>query len=324
MSRHRNLSNETIIMKRLLYKYLLTCLFTPLFCSVLSVSAFAATEVVEVYFLPLQEAADAARSQLSDDGKVASMPSRRILIIDDDKAHLKKATALLKRLDHPPGQYTVFLNIETIQSAQSQLASATGSTMPDQLPGGWIRIALQSRAQDSANRQSFQLRISGNRPGSMETGTLRSFSRETRLWLSGYGLIQSTSVEIIPITSGFHITIQAVGANRVRVRIVPWMKRTVAQIQGQHEILLGLGTTNKPAMPPSNVGNMRLNAQPVLNDNPAIELAGAATELVIPVDKSVTIAAWNREAEKFGAALLSRYSSIGKRQLVIHLRISKN
>jgi len=300
------------------------CLLIWLFCSGLSLPAFAATELVEIYFLPLQEAADAARSQLSDEGKVAAIPSRRILIIDDDQAHISQAKALLKRLDHPPGQYTAFVSIENIQSAAYRTSSTSVAVRPGRLSGGWLRVELQNRTHNSGNRQSFQLRISDNQPGSMETGTLRSFSRETRLWLSGYGLIQASSVEIIPITSGFHITVTPAGADQVRVRIVPWMKRTVAQIQGQHEILLDLGATNKPATPPSNVANMRLNAQPVLKDNPIIEITGAATELVVPVDKSVTIAATNREAKKFGSALLSRFSSIGKRQFVIHLRISKN
>ncbi len=305
-------------------RWLRKCLLVYLFCSGLSLPAFAATELVEIYFLPIQEAANAARSQLSGEGKVAAVPSRRILIIDDDQAHISQAKALLKRLDHPPGQYTAFVSIENIQSAGYRTSSASVAVRQSRLSGGWVKLEQQNRTQHSGNRQSFQLRISGNQPGSMETGTLHSFSQETRSWLSGYDLIQSRNVEIIPITSGFHITVQPVGTNRVRVHIVPWMKRTITRIQGQHEILLSLGTTNKPATPPSNVADMRLNAQPVLQDNPVIELAGAATELVIPVDQSVTIAALNQEAEKFGSALLSRYSSIGKRQFVIHLRISKN
>jgi len=301
-------------------KWLLICLL----CSGLSLPAFAATEIVEVYFLPLQEAADAARSQLSNDGKVAAMPSQHILIIDDDSTHIKKATALLQRLDHQPGQYTAFLNIEDIRSDRRSASGVTGQLKVGKLPGGWIQLHTEYRQSGSQHRQSYQLRISGNQPASMETGILRSFSRETRVWLSAYGLIRATSVALIPITSGFHITVKPAGAGQVRVRIAPWMKRTVAQIRGQHEILIDLGSARNPATPPSNNANMRLNAQPVLEDNPVIELSGAATELVIPVDTSVTIAASNREAKKLGSALLSRYSSIGKRQFVIHLRVSKN
>jgi len=295
-----------------------------LFCCGLSLPAMAATEIVEIYFLPLQEAADVAKSQLSDDGKVATMPSRHILLIDDDQAHINKATALLKRLDHQPGQYTAYLNIENITSAALSRASASGAMVPGRLSGGWVRLALQSRTQHSGNRQSFQLRISGNQPGSIEAGVIQSLNRGTRLWLSGYGIVQANSVELTPITSGFHILVRPAGADQVRVRIIPWMKRTVAQVQGQHEILIDLGASNHPATPPSNTANMRLNASPVLQENPVIEIAGAATELVIPVDTSVTIAASNQEAKKLGYALLSRFSSVGKRQLVMHLRVSKN
>lgn len=187
-----------------------------------------------------------------------------------------------------------------------------------------MRLQTGYRQSGSQHRQAFQLRISGNQPASMETGVLRSFSRATRLWLAGYGVIQVNSVEMIPITSGFHIMIRPAGKDQVRVRIVPWMKRAVAQVQGQHEILIDLGNTTKPATPPSNTANMRLNALPGLQAQPTIEITGAATELVIPVDESVTIVASNREAEKLGAALLSRYSSVGKRQFVIHLRVAKN
>ncbi len=299
-------------------------LFICLLYAGLSLPAFAATDMIEVNFLPLQEAADAARSQLSNDGKLAVIASRQMLIIDDDEAHIDKARALLKRLDHPADQYTVHLNFEDIRSNKRSASELSGQATSGRLPGGWVRIKAASRQSGSQHRQAFQLRISGNQPGSMETGTLRSFSRTTRLWLAGYGLIQTNSVELIPLTSGFRITIKPAGANQVRVRIAPWMQRTIAKVQGQHEILLGLGATNNPATPPSNIANMRLNAQPNLQEQPIIEMAGAATELVIPVDESVTIAASSREARQLGNALLSRFSSVGKRQFVMHLRISKN
>ncbi|MDQ6996698.1 MAG: type II and III secretion system family protein, partial [Mariprofundus sp.] len=248
--------------------------FGLLLCCGQSLPAMAATEIVEVYFLPLQEAADAAKSQLSDDGKVATIASKHILIIDDDQAYINKATALLKRLDHLPEQYTAYINIENITSAEYSLSNASGAVTTGRLPGGWVMVTLQSRAQHSGHRQSFQLRISGNQPASMETGTLRSFSRETRLWLSGYGLVQASSVEMIPVTSGFHILVRPVGTDQIRVRITPWMKRVVAEVQGQHELLFDLGRSSNPATPPSSTANMRLNARPVLQKNPSIELIG--------------------------------------------------
>lgn len=304
-------------MKQLLTLILLTFLSS-------SLPAFAATDVVNIDYLTLQEAADAARSQLSESGKVAAVPSQRLLILDDDTAHINKAKALLKRLDHAPGQYTAYLSIENIKENSSNSLQTSGAITLGQRPGGWAAVRLQQQKQHSNHRQSFQLRISSQQQGSIETGTIQSFTRATRLWLSGYGVVSANSVELIPVTSGFHITASPAGTGKVRVRIVPWMQRMQANIQGQQEMLIDLGTSNTPTIPAGNSANMRFNAQPRISSQPVIELIGAATELVIPIDQSITIAAANQEAKKFGNALLSRSSNIGKRQFVIHLRISKN
>ncbi|MDQ6981665.1 MAG: hypothetical protein Q9M08_01480, partial [Mariprofundus sp.] len=114
----------------------------------------------------------------------------------------------------------------------------------------------------------------------------------TRLWLSGYGVVRVNSVELIPLTSGFNIAVSPAGTDQVRVRIVPWMKRISGGRHRQHDGV--------------------------------IEIAGAKTEMVIPVDESVTIAASNQEAKKLGAALLSRSASITKHQFIMHLRVIKN
>lgn len=285
--------------------------------------AMAASDLLEVYFLPLKEAADAVKTQLSEQGRVAVVPSRRVLIVDDDRAHIDKAKQLLKRLDHPAGQYTVYVSLEDSAVQRYSQSAASVHAMAGNLTGGWVRLQAGRQHSDSRHRQSFQLRISGQQAASMETGTIQSFNRPTRLWLAGYGVVRADSVEMIPITSGFHVTVTPAGNDKVRVRITPWMQRATAQIRGRNELLYGLGTTKQPATPPSPAANMRLNALPELQAQPAIEIAGAATELVVPVDQSVTIAASSREAGRLGQALLSRYSSAGKRRFVIHFRVVK-
>ncbi len=271
---------------------LASLMFSVLCWFCLTVPAFAATDIIEVYFLPMQEAADVARSQLSGNGKVAVIPSRHMLLIDDDPVHIQKAKAWLKRLDHPPGQYTAYVSIEDIRSGTDNISNVSGYAVLGKLAGGWLKVKLQHRQFRSGQRQSFQLRVSSNHSGSIETGVIRSYSRETRLWLSRYGVVYANSVELVPVTSGFNITATPAGTDKVRVKISPWMRRAI--------------------------GN-RLAS----DEAPVIEIAGAATELIIPVDKSVTIAASNQEAGKLATALLSRSSSTGKRQFVIHLRVSK-
>ena len=139
-----------------------------LYCG-LSLNAMATSDMVEVYFLPLQEAADAARTQLSDSGKVAAIPSRRMLILDDDEAHIAKAKALLKRLDHPAGQYMVYPNIEEVRSEYSHSISASSEITVGGLAGGWINLGTGALQSGNQHRQSVKFRMSANQPGSMET-----------------------------------------------------------------------------------------------------------------------------------------------------------
>jgi len=57
---------------------MLSCLASP---------AEAETATVEVLHLSLQEASDAVKSQLSRQGAVARLPSRQMLVIQDDRTH---------------------------------------------------------------------------------------------------------------------------------------------------------------------------------------------------------------------------------------------
>lgn len=293
-----------------------------LLCS-LSMPVSAATETIEVYFLSLSDAAEAVKSQLSSHGKIAVISSRKLLIIEDDNEHISKAKALLKKLDQPLSQFNAVVEIEDIDSRTIQSARASGAVSISQLSGGWIELAAGKSSQHSGNRQTHQLRITANQPGTIETGIIRSFSRETRRWLSGYGIVEANSVEMIPITSGFTVTASPVGNDLVRVRITPWMQRMEHQISGQHEMLIDLGTARNPATAPSNNPNMRFNANPRMQQSPSIEIRGATTEVTIPLDKTVTIAASSNEAARLSSALLAGRSHVGKRDFAIRLRITR-
>jgi hypothetical protein len=266
-----------------------------------------------------------AQSQLSAQGQVAVLKSRRLLILNDDQAHIKKAMELLKRLDQMPAQYTAHVFIEELNESDSKTAGVSSAHASlGALSGGWLRIRMEDQHRRFSNRQAFQLRVTANEPGNFEIGNIQPTRLETRQWLSGYGLIRQNSIELVPITSGFKILLWPAGENKVRVRLVPWMQRASHQLRGQEEMLLDLGSTNEPATPPSNSAALRLNASPRLQHQQVIELAGAATELTVAVGEEITIAASNHEAEKLGKALLSRHSSAGRKQFVIRLMVDKN
>ncbi|EAU55221.1 hypothetical protein [Mariprofundus ferrooxydans] len=302
-------------MIRRLYTFLLLLMLLP------ATQAMAATDVITIDYLPLQEAAMAARSQLSPDGSVGILASRRMLLVDDDEAHLKKVRALLKRLDVRSQQYTLHLTIEDVLSNRNSQAQMSGSANLGNLPGGWVQLRLQDQRNRSMNSQQYSLRLSAGQPASMEIGTLEPIE-ETRVWLSSYGLMQVNSVTMTPITSGFHVTARPAGADQVHLRITPWMQRQQdVQLQGQQEMLLGLGNSSAPATPPGQTANMRLNARPVIKAGRRINISGAATEVTVHKGEEVEIAASHGEANRLGEALLSRYSGTGQRQFVIRLKI---
>lgn len=262
---------------------------------------------------------------MSSTGQIGIVESRRLLILNDDQAHIKKAVELLQRLDQMPEQYTAHVFLEEMKASNIKRAGVSSVRANlGALSGGWVHIRLENQQRRFGNRQAFQLRVSANEPGYFEAGSIQPTRLETRRWLSAYGLIRQDSVELVPITSGFKVQLWPTGENMVRVRLVPWMQRSDRQIQGQQEMLLDLGSTETPATPPSNSAALRLNASPRLKDKQVIELAGAATEFTLAVGEEVTIAASNQEAEKLGSALLSRHSSVGRKQFVIRLKVNRN
>ncbi|MDX8395342.1 MAG: hypothetical protein R8K22_02900, partial [Mariprofundaceae bacterium] len=278
-------------MKRILYAFLFLSLawFPSL--------SLAVTETLDVHFLPLNEAVEVVRTQLSKTGRISALPSRRILVVEDDKKHLKQAKKLLQKLDQPLDQFVVEVSFDSKQKQQKN--STQGSVS---LPGGWVRIEHSNRNLRSGSKQRFNLRVVANKRATIEAGVLRAYRQETRLWLAGHGLIDHQSVEIVPITSGFYVQLWRAGDDQVRIRLRPWMRRTSAMIQGTPEILIDLGTTTTPRQAPSNQAPIRLNASPSRQQQPVIEMAGAATELTIPVGETITIAASHGDAEQLGKA----------------------
>jgi len=288
-----------------------------LFWSCLSPS-YAATEALEVYFLPLHEASDAVKTQLSSEGKVVEINSKRMLLVDDKDAYIKKAKALLKRLDKPASQLTVQVKMEDISRLEERGIGAKAFISP--LSGGWVKLAAGQQLRHTSHRSRYQLRVSANKPGRIEAGVIQSFNRETRRWLSGYGVIEQRSIELIPISTGFYVRARLATNGLVHVRITPWMKRVLHEgVNNNQNVLIDLGKNGEPVIPNSY---LRYNANPKSRQNQEITIAGAATELTVRLGEEVTIAAVDREAEMLAKVLLGRYSKTGKRQFVMRLKVS--
>ncbi|MES0372334.1 MAG: secretin N-terminal domain-containing protein, partial [Mariprofundaceae bacterium] len=252
---------------------LLVCLLFPRLL-------LAETATVEVFHLPLHEAAAAVKSQLSERGSVATLPSRQLLIINDESKNIRDARKLLKKLDVASAQYALHLEIIHIQDESVKTANAEAL-----LPGGWVRLTVADNDLHSSRKQSFSLHLSANREGMVETGTLQPYRKHVRQWLAGYGVISSNSVELVSVTSGFIARVRPADSNHVQIRIEPWMRnlRGNTDIRSETEILIDLGSTTTPKQAPSNQAPIRLNARPHRSKEGMIEIAGAATELTIPL-----------------------------------------
>lgn len=275
--------------------------------------AHAATEVVEVYFLPLSEAEAAVRTQLSPSGSVSAMPSRRLLLIQDDAEHTEKARALLRQLDVRPVQYHAHLVI-----SQASLQAGHSAGIDATLPGGWVRLTMSAQRDSLHESHRYNLRVQSGKPGLVEAGEVVPLTTRQRSWLAGYGIEESTT--LVPVTGGFEVLLQPAGEDRVQVKIHPWLQRMMhAQDRiGQAEVRIGRDS----AHPNVSVGRARAVPGP---GGPVgrISVAEADTELTVPLGSEVSIAASGSDAKMFGQALLAGSSSAANRQLVIRIRVER-
>jgi len=291
-----------------------------LFCLLLPFQALAETAILEIEHLPLNEAQSLVQSQLSPSGSVTAMPSRNIIVVNDNSASIRNAKAILKKLDVPAKQYRATLELISLSEQQSRSLKTTA-----QLPNGWVQVSVDDSHHHQTSRRQYTLALTSGRAGNIESGTLQPYQQHIRQWLAGYGIIDSHSVNLVQVTSGFYATVRPAGEGKAHVRIVPWMKnlRGNPAIQGQTEVLIDLGNTNNPQQPPNNQAPVRLNANPALQQNRMIEIAGAATEVTIPIGETITIAANSSEAEMLGDALLSTGSTTGKESFAMRLRVNQ-
>ncbi len=282
--------------------------------------ALAETAVITVRHLPPDEAASAARAVLSDKGTVTTLPSRRLLILRDDAAHIRQARTLLKRLDTPPAQLTA--EVGFLESGEDTYA---GFVVAGRLPGGWVRVQASADAGAIRQRKHLRLRITANRPAHLEAGTLRPVHRAVRELLHRHGWRDTPEFSLVPVTAGFDIEARLVDSRHAHVRIHPWFARTetATGAAGNVEILPDLGATDAPRTPPDKRAPIRLNLNPKTHArHERIRIAEATTELTVPLNRRVTLAAMNGAARTWGDALLGHGTSLGRRMLLMRFRIS--
>lgn len=280
--------------------------------------AWAVTEVLEVHYLPLTEAEQAVGSQLSEQGKVAAMPSRRVLVVSDDQTHVDQAKALLKQLDTLPAQYQATVEIDQHQDMQHK-----GIQTSADLPGGWVTMKASRGHHISSATRKYNVHVQSASQGTIETGEIHPVQGVVN-WLAGYGFVQGTDMQ--EVTGGFDIRVSPAGEGQVHVSIRPWLQQLAEEnpLAGNSEVVVDLAATgNSQARRAPQVnawGNATTMPTP---QNKRVDVVSANTEVTIPLGETVTLAAQSGEARQLGSAILSGQSSVGVQTLTIKLKVSQ-
>jgi len=276
-------------------------------------SAMADTATIEVMHLPLDEAAAAVSTQLSGDARIAQMPSRRLLIISDDAAHIEQAREFLRTLDSAPAQL-----ISRIQLAEHYASRGEKLSVAATLPGGWVQLDAGAASRHGSNRRDFMLRTSSHAPGHIEAGEIRAVDTGVRQYLTAHGIISANSVELVNITGGFDVQATLLAGDMVRVNIHPWLKNDAADsgMDAKTEMLIDAGSTLSVGTPPAGNPPVRINAQPKVGqatNGQRFMITEADTELTVKLGETVTIASIGSGAADFSTALLG-VNDFNKRQ----------
>jgi len=266
---------------------------------------------MQVYHLPLSEAAAAVQSQLSPQGSVVPMASRRILVVNDDARHLEQARALLKRLDLPASNLRVHVELLEVERRSLMQLAANGRL----LPGGWLQLQVGASSLRLSQRTRQALLLASGSEGRIEAGELLPVATRTRNWLRGLGISESQQVELVPITAGFVVSAFAVG-EQATLTLRPWLRRLAnPQMDGNTVIVTG-GSGGTPVV---QLGN----GQTKPTSEQLIEVRAAETTLTLPLGESVLIAAHSDEADELGLALLSLGQSSQNREFLIRLTVER-
>lgn len=304
------------------YPYAKRMLVLPMFLLFFCQAAQAATDSIEILHLPLNEAAAVARSQLSETGKLAEIPSRRLLIITDDAAHLNKARKLLKQLDVAVPQLRIRMDISEQTTRKNRSMHVNSSP----LPGGWLRIAAATSARKTNKQQQFSLRTTSGRAAHIETGEIRSSRRAIHQYLARYGVVEKNSVALVEITAGFDVQATLLAGDKVRLNIRPWFKRMQQNTgySGNMELLSDAGNTLATAQPPSNTAPLRFNMQPDSTIQEKIfYVSDAQTEITVKLGETVSLVSASSSASEFAAALTAYHGLQQQRDMLIRLHISQ-
>jgi len=271
-------------------------------------TGWADTATIHVMHLPLDEAVTVVRSQLSVEGRVAQMPSQRILIVSDDAVHIERVRDLLRQLDRAPVQLAV--QVEISEQVESNNA---GVGLAAVLPGGWVRLDANASSQQGGNRRDFMLRTSSGTAGHIEVGEIRIVQQSVRNYLTAHGVVSESNVELLNVTGGFDVQATLLAGNEVHLSIRPWLRHAAVNAGNIRQVQVN----NAPSA--INVQPQTTQAQ----DGSRIMVAEAAAEGMVKLGEKMILVANHSAANEFSTVLLGLYEQKNNRDLTISVRVSK-
>ena len=281
--------------------------------------AGAATAVLDIGDLGMQEAMQAARTQLSDHGRLASLPSRHALIIEDDQPRIERVRKLFARISRVTATLAVDLDI-----GERERTDRVGAA----LAGGWRRMEITGNHAETNRRRHFHLLVMPGHVASIDLGSIDTADPRVLALLQAHGIRNTIDLDRLPDQAGLDIRLTLLEHDRVRLRIHPWLgSRSDAsdmQAAGKIEILPALGNTRQPNRPPAARADMRLNLQPgPARRSTRVDIAEADTVIEARIGVPIVLAASQGGAREFAWSLLAMHHVLSRRSLVMRLQVQR-
>lgn len=191
--------------------------------AVVLVATLLATQAIELYrarFRPAHELVSIAESALGDGGHVTLEARTATLVLNGTPDAIRRAVALLERVDRPLRQVVLESTVREIESfdafvARVQWQTSLGPVRVGTLPSGPDGLAMRAGADrtrgTTTSRSSLRL-VEGS------SGIVRS-GRALPVLFSSYWAV---STEFVPVETGFEATVRVLDGDRVFLELRPF------------------------------------------------------------------------------------------------------
>jgi len=289
-----------------------------LFCCMAAPVSNAETASFQIDYLSLEEAEGLVRTQLSSTGRLSAIKTRHLLVVEDDRTHIKKIRRAIHQFDI--ARSGVFLEASVVGMPKALFNA--GAAVGMDLPGGWKKVPVHTDQQPTTGNR--RLLGSGDVFG-LIVGKPRPIRSGIRHWLSRYDFRDRPGLALNSFLAGLDIKVQLLKGRHALLSIRPWIRR-----EGEEHESSAIDRDSGVLVPPGVINTHQsqvwVSAYPFKErgrDEKQVEISGAETELVVSVGEPVELAAIRGDAMGFGEAALSSDPEGFSKFLIIRVSVSK-